>query len=126
MKENRKIRIVAIDDVGDILDLIEYNLMKEGMDVSTFTDSTEALTAIANNPPDLILSDWMMPSPNGIEVCKAVKNSHTTADIPVIMLTCKARLEDHKEAVDAGAEDYVVKPVRMTELVRRVKLALTA
>ena len=122
----KKTRIVAIDDVSDILDLIEYNLVKAGMDVSTFTDSNEALTSIANNPPDLILSDWMMPSPNGIEVCKAVKNSLTTADIPVIMLTCRARLEDHKEAIDAGAEDYVVKPVRMTELVRRVKLALTA
>ncbi len=122
----KKTHIVAIDDVADILDIIEYNLAKEGMLVSTFTDSTEALTSIAQNPPDLILSDWMMPGANGIDVCKAVKNSNTTADIPVIMLTCKARLADHKEAIDAGAEDYVVKPVRMTDLIRRVKLALPA
>lgn len=122
----KKIRIVAIDDVGDILDLIEYNLTKEGMDVTTFTDSNEALTSIENNPPDLILSDWMMPAPNGLEVCRTVKNSNTTADVPVIMLTCKARLEDHKQAIEAGAEDYLVKPVRMTELIRRVKLALPA
>jgi DNA-binding response OmpR family regulator len=120
----KKIRVVAIDDVGDILDIIAYNLNKEGMEVSTFTNSSLALEAIAQNPPDIIVSDWMMPYPDGLEVCRTVKSSTATANIPLIMLTCKGRLQDHKEAIDAGAQDYVVKPVRMNELVRRIKLAL--
>lgn len=120
----KKIRIVAIDDVGDILDIIAYNLKKEGMEVNTFTNSTLALESIAQDPPDVIVSDWMMPYPDGLEVCRMVKSSTATANIPLIMLTCKGRLQDHNEALDAGAEDYVVKPVRMNELVRRIKLVL--
>ncbi len=120
----KNIRVVAIDDVGDILDIIAYNLKKEGMDVETYTDSTMALRNIEQDPPDVILSDWMMPSPDGIDVCKYVKNNEITKDIPLIMLTCKGRIQDYKEAIEAGAEDYVVKPVRMEELVRRIKLVL--
>ncbi len=120
----KNIRIVAIDDVGDILDLIKYNLNKEGMDVEIYTDSKVALEAISTNPPDIILSDWMMPEPNGLEVCKRIKQNPATESIPVVMLTCKASITDYKEATLAGAEDYIVKPVRMEELIRRIKLLL--
>jgi DNA-binding response OmpR family regulator len=120
----KKIRVVAIDDVADILDLIKYNLNKEGMDVDTYTDSAEALTSIAANAPDIVLSDWMMPEPNGLQVCRVLKSSDLTKRIPLIMLTCKGSRSDYKEALEAGAEDYVVKPVRMEELIRRIKLLL--
>jgi DNA-binding response OmpR family regulator len=120
----KKIRIVAIDDVADILDLIEYNLNKEGMDVRTFTDSAEGVDFINKTLPDIVVSDWMMPEPNGLQVCSALKSNDLTKNIPIIMLTCKGSLTDYKEAMDAGASDYVVKPVRMEELVRRIKLVL--
>jgi DNA-binding response OmpR family regulator len=119
-----KIHVVAIDDVADILDLLEYNLTKEGMQVTTFTDSAEALAYLHQNQVDVVVSDWMMPDPNGLEVCKSLKAHESTKNIPLIMLTCKGSLTDYKDAMDAGAADYVVKPVRMEELVRRIKLVL--
>jgi len=120
----KPIRVVAIDDVADILDLIQYNLNKENIEAVTFTDSSEAIEYILNTPPDLIISDWMMPEPDGLQVCKILKSNDLTRHIPIIMLTCKGSLVDYKEALDAGAQDYIVKPVRMDELVRRIKLVL--
>lgn len=120
----RKIRIIAVDDVEDILDLIEYNLSKEGMAVQVFSDSSEALAEIFRNPPDVVLSDWMMPGLDGVALCKKVRSNDLTRNVPVIMLTCKGSIRDYREAMDAGAQDYVVKPVRMEELIRRVKLLL--
>jgi DNA-binding response OmpR family regulator len=120
----KPIRVVAIDDVADILDLIQYNLNKENIEAVTFTDSSEAIEYILKTPPDLIISDWMMPEPDGLQVCKILKSNDLTRHIPIIMLTCKGSLVDYKEAIDAGAQDYIVKPVRMDELVRRIKLVL--
>ena len=120
----KRIRVVAIDDVSDILDLIQYNLNKEGMDVDIYTNSAAALNAISQKPPDIVLSDWMMPSPNGLEVCEALRSDPKTESIPLIMLTCRGSIHDYKDAMNAGAQDYVVKPVRMDELIRRIKLLL--
>ncbi len=120
----KRIRVVAIDDVSDILDLIQYNLNKEGMDVDVYANSTAALNAISENPPDIVVSDWMMPSPNGLEVCQALRSDPNTEHIPLIMLTCRGSIQDYKDAMSAGAQDYVVKPVRMEELIRRIKLLL--
>lgn len=118
----KRIHVVAIDDVNDILDLIQYNLNKEGMDVDIFTEGTEAINHISEVKPDVVVSDWMMPAPDGLEVCKILKSNVQTRDIPIIMLTCKGDLQDYKKAMAAGASDYIAKPVRMEELVRRIKL----
>jgi two-component system phosphate regulon response regulator PhoB len=120
----KKVRVVAIDDVSDILDLIQYNLEKEGMEVHIFTDGSEAVTHIAETKPDIVISDWMMPEPDGIEVCRILRNHMATREIPIIMLTCRGDIQDYKKAMDAGASDYIAKPVRMDELVRRIKLLL--
>jgi len=120
----KRIHVVAIDDVSDILDLIQYNLNKEGMHVDVFTGGSEALEFISESLPDIVISDWMMPAPDGLEVCKTLKSNIRTADIPIIMLTCKGDLQDYKIAKEAGASDYVAKPVRMEELIRRIKLLL--
>lgn len=119
-----KIRVVAIDDVSDILDLIQYNLEKEGMKVVTFTEGSEAIKHITETKPNVVISDWMMPEPDGLEVCRILKNHMATREIPIIMLTCKGDIQDYKKAMDAGASDYIAKPVRMDELVRRIKLLL--
>lgn len=118
------VKVVAIDDVSDILDLIRYNLEKEGMEVYTFTDSTEAIQHIVDSNPNIVISDWMMPEPDGLEVCRILRNNMATREIPIIMLTCKGDIQDYKKAIDAGASDYIAKPVRMDELVRRIKLLL--
>lgn len=118
----KRIHVVAIDDVSDILDLIQYNLNKEGMNVDVFTDGNEAIPHIQSAKPDVVVSDWMMPEPDGLEVCRILKNNIHTRDIPIIMLTCKGDLQDYKKAMEAGASDYIAKPVRMEELVRRIKL----
>lgn len=120
----KKIRIAVIDDIRDILELIEYNLNKEGMDVDIYTDSSVALTEIVKNKPDLVISDWMMPGHDGLEVFRQLKSDKRTKNIPLLMLTCKSSLNDYREARQAGARDYVVKPVRMDELIRRIKLLL--
>jgi len=120
----KKVKVVAIDDVSDILDLIEYNLEKEGMEVDTFTCGTKAIKHIAELKPDVVISDWMMPDPDGLEVCRILRNHMATREIPFIMLTCRGDIQDFKKAMDAGASDYIAKPVRMDELVRRIKLLL--
>lgn len=120
----KKIRIAVIDDIRDILELIEYNLQKEGMDVDIYTDSIEAVDDIVKNKPDLVISDWMMPGYDGMEVLKRLKKNKRTKHIPLMMLTCKASLKDYRAAITAGAGDYVIKPVRMEELIRRIKLLL--
>jgi len=117
-------RAVAIDDVEDILELLAYNFQKEGIKIDVFSDSAEALADIFRNPPDVIISDWMMPFPDGIQVCKEVRSNHLTRHIPVLMLTCKGSISDYREALSAGAQDCVAKPVPMEELIRRVKLLL--
>jgi len=119
-----KVKIVAIDDVGDILDLIQYNLEKEGMEVKTFSDGTEAVRQILNYQPHVVISDWMMPKPDGIEICEILNNNLSTRHIPIIMLTCRGAIQDYREALKAGASDFIAKPVRMDELVRRIKLLL--
>lgn len=117
-----KLKIAIIDDISDVLELVEYNLRKEGMEVFTYESSITALDEIAKNIPDLVISDWMMPEPDGLELCRRLKNDERTKNIPLMMLTCKGGIQDYREAIRAGAQDYVVKPVRMEELVRRIKL----
>ncbi|NEN23373.1 response regulator [Cryomorpha ignava] len=117
-----KLKIAVIDDISDVLELVEYNLRKEGMEVVTYESSITALDEIAKNIPDLVISDWMMPEPDGLELCRLLKNDERTKNIPLMMLTCKGGIHDYREAIRAGAQDYVVKPVRMEELIRRIKL----
>ena len=118
------IRVTVIDDVSDILDLINYNLEKEGMEVTSFTNGSEAIRHIAATKPSIVISDWMMPEPDGLEVCRILRNHMATKEIPIIMLTCKGDIQDYKTAMNAGASDYIAKPVRMDELIRRIKLLL--
>ena len=119
-----KIKVVVIDDVEDILELISYNLNREGIEVVSFTSPLKAVEYIRSNNTDVVVSDWMMPEIDGIEVCTLLKTNSLTRHIPFIMLSCNASLREYKSALKAGANDYVVKPVRMEEIVRRIKLLL--
>jgi two-component system phosphate regulon response regulator PhoB len=113
--------ILAVDDEEDILELVEYNLAKEGFRVIRVTSGEEALRASQSQSPDLILLDLMLPGLDGLEVCKRLKADARTADIPVVMLTAKGEEADIVLGLELGAEDYVTKPFSPRVLAARVR-----
>ncbi len=115
--------ILVVDDEKDILDMLKYNLEKEGYAVLTARSGTEALRQ-AQHVPHLILLDVMMPETDGWEVCKQLKRDPKTANIPLIFLTAKGTELDEVLGLELGAEDYVVKPIALRSLLARVRAAL--
>ena len=115
--------ILVVDDEKDILDLLKYNLEKEGYAVITARNGKAALAA-AGQRPDLYILDVMMPEMDGWEVCKALRRNPATSSIPVIFLTARDNEVDEVLGLELGADDYLTKPVRMRTLITRVKKAL--
>jgi len=116
--------ILAVDDEEDILELIDYNLKKEGYEVILARSGNEALKTIQTNMPDLILLDLMLPDIDGFDICKIVKNNSKTAHIPIIMLTAKGEDADIVSGLELGASDYVVKPFSHRVLLARIRAIL--
>ncbi len=116
--------IVLVDDHPDILEMLKFNLNKEGYNVQCFSNSINALDYIQNSKPDLVVTDWMMPEMDGLELCRNIKFSPLLSQVPVLMLSCKSDEIDVVTALELGAEDYVVKPVRIKELITRLKKIL--
>lgn len=119
-------RILVVDDEEMILELITYNLAKEGFVVETAMDGWEALKAMLSCPPDLAILDWMLPGLDGLEVCRRLRGNPETASIPVIMLTARGEEVDKVLGLEMGANDYVTKPFSPRELTARVKAHLRA
>lgn len=117
--------ILVVDDEKDILDLLTYNLEKEGYAVVTARNGSSALAAAQERRPDLCILDVMMPGMDGWEVCKALRREPATASVPVIFLTARDSEIDEVLGLELGADDYLTKPVRMRTLVARVKKALS-
>lgn len=118
-------KIVVIDDEEDILELIRYNLEKERATVGTFTSGQEALKVIQQSAPDLIISDWMMGDIDGLDLCRFLKRDSLLSQIPFVMLTARGDEIDAVTALELGAEEYLVKPIRMHELITRIKKILS-
>lgn len=118
-----KKRILVVDDERDIVDLLRYNLVKEGFDVATAFNGKEALEKAAS-PPDLVLLDVMMPVMDGFEVCKRLKSDLRTTSIPILFLTASSSEVDEVLGLELGADDYIQKPISPRKLVARVKAAL--
>lgn len=116
--------IFVVEDEEDILDLIRHHLAKEGYAVATATNGMEAVKAILRKPPDLILLDLMLPGLDGLEVCRMLKKDAKSADVPILMVTAKDEESDVVAGLELGADDYIVKPFRMKELIARVRTAL--
>lgn len=112
--------ILIVDDEQDILDLLSYNLSKEGYNIVTAYNGSDALLKINPNI-DLILLDVMMPKINGYEVCESIKKNLTYSQIPIIFLTAKSSTDDEYEGLIRGAEDYIVKPISIKNLLLRIK-----
>jgi two-component system, OmpR family, alkaline phosphatase synthesis response regulator PhoP len=119
-----KKNIFVVEDEEDILDLIRHHLVKEGFTVFTATNGAVAVKAILRKPPDLILLDLMLPGMDGLDVCRVLKKESRTAEIPVLMVTAKDEEADVVAGLELGADDYIVKPFRMKELMARVRAAL--
>jgi two-component system, OmpR family, phosphate regulon response regulator PhoB len=117
-------RVLVAEDDQSISQLLSYNLEKQGYDVDIAMDGEEALLRVEEHMPDLVLLDWMLPKVAGIEVCRRLRARPDARNIPIIMLTARGEETDRIRGLDTGADDYVVKPFSMTELMARVKAVL--
>lgn len=116
--------VLVVDDEAAQLEMLVYNIEAEGYRTSKAENGEAALLSIAEDPPDVIILDWMMPRLSGIEVCRQLKTRKETQSIPVIMLSARAEDVDKVRGLETGADDYVAKPYSVTELMARVRAQL--
>jgi phosphate regulon transcriptional regulator PhoB len=116
--------ILIVDDEPDIVELISYNLKKEGFHLSTALDGEEALQKVRTGHLDLIILDLMLPGIHGMELCRILRNNPRTAHVPIIMLTARGEESDKVRGLETGADDYMTKPFSPKELIARVKAVL--
>jgi two-component system phosphate regulon response regulator PhoB len=119
-----KERILVVDDEEDILELVRFNLAREGYPILCTTSGEETLKIAQKEHPDLIVLDLMLPGIDGLEVAKALKSDSKTRDIPIIMLTARGEEADIVTGLELGADDYVTKPFSPRILVARVRAVL--
>ncbi len=119
-----QIKILVIDDEADILEFIEYNLKKEGYHVFLAQNGKDGIFSAKKNKPDLILMDVMMPVMDGIETCKQLKSDPDLADIFVVFLTARSGDFSEIEGFEAGADDYITKPIKPAVLLTRIRAIL--
>jgi len=123
-ESSRSLKILIVDDEKDIVDLVAYNLEKEGYETLKALDGEKALQLIRTKNPDLVILDLMLPGIQGLEVCKRIRKVPETAAIPIIMLTAKGEEIDKVLGLEVGADDYITKPFSVKELMARVKALL--
>ncbi|MEH6672976.1 MULTISPECIES: phosphate regulon transcriptional regulator PhoB [unclassified Sulfitobacter] len=117
-------QILLVEDEPAQREILAYNLESEGFDVRRAENGEEAILLVAEALPDLVILDWMMPLLSGIEVCRQLKTREDTRNIPVIMLSARSEEVDTVRGLETGADDYVVKPYSMRELMARVRTQL--
>ena len=116
--------ILIVEDEADIALLMRYNLEAEGFRVVAVEDGDEAMEQTRDSLPDLILLDWMLPGLSGIELCRRWRAREETAQIPIIMITARGEEEERVRGLATGADDYIVKPFSVPELIARVQALL--
>ncbi|MEJ8568433.1 phosphate regulon transcriptional regulator PhoB [Elongatibacter sediminis] len=116
--------VLVIDDEPAIRDMIGYALERSGMQCTQAGNAQEALVAINGERPDLILMDWMMPGVSGLDLTRRLRRDPFTEDIPIIMLTAKVTEDDKVAGLEAGTDDYVIKPFSPRELLARIRAVL--
>ena len=119
-----KKHILIIEDEEDVVELLRYNLTREGFSVATATRGEDGLELVAQKRPDLILLDLMLPGLNGLEVCRQLKKDPKTSAIVIIMVSAKGEESDVVVGLEVGADDYVTKPFSMKVLISRIRVAL--
>lgn len=116
--------VLIIEDEPAQREVLIYNLTAEGYRVSTAEDGEKGLEAVEDDMPDIIVLDWMLPHVSGIEVCRQLKTRPETRSIPIIMLSARSEEVDRVRGLETGADDYVVKPYAVAELMARVRTQL--
>lgn len=122
MYSYNKKRILIVDDDDEIRDLLDFDIAQSGYITDTAKNGLEGLNKVLNNSYDLVLLDVMMPKMNGFEVCKNIRQAKLS--IPILMLTAKGTIEDKTDGFDSGADDYIVKPFDIQEVLLRIKVLL--
>ena len=117
-------RILLVEDDSALAELLVFNLRREEFEVRHTADGEEALLLAQENPPDLVLLDWMIEGVSGIEVCRRLRRRAETANVPIIMLTARGEEADRIRGLETGADDYITKPFSPRELVARVGAVL--
>jgi phosphate regulon transcriptional regulator PhoB len=117
-------RVLVIEDDKDIVELVRYNLEKDGYQVGASGDGAVGLAQIRKSPPDILILDLMLPKLSGLEVCKEVRKDANLNRLPILILTAKGEEADRVVGLELGADDYVTKPFSPRELVARVKALL--
>jgi len=121
---NEQKRIAVVEDDPDILEILSYNLQREGYVVDAYQRGDSALAGIPKNPPHLVLLDLMLPGVSGLEICRELKRNQLTAGVPIIMLTARSEETDRIVGLELGADDYVSKPFNTREVVLRINAVL--
>jgi two-component system, OmpR family, phosphate regulon response regulator PhoB len=116
--------VLVVEDESALVTLLRYNLERSGYRVLEATDGEEALLVAAEETPDLVLLDWMLPQLSGIEVCRRLRGRQETRNVPIIMLTARSEEADRIRGLDTGADDYLTKPFSMTELMARLRAVM--
>ncbi len=117
-------RIMIVEDEEPLIEVLRYNLAAEGFDVVCSSSGEDSLVQLAEERPDLLILDWMLPQVSGIEVLRRLRSRPETRSIPVLMLTARGEESDRIRGLSIGADDYVVKPFSLPELMARVKAIL--
>ena len=117
-------KILVVDDEPDLVELVSYNLKREGYDVASASDGTEALKILRKGGYDLLILDLMLPGIPGMELCRILRAEPETSNLPIIMLTAKTEEIDRVLGLETGADDYVTKPFSPRELSARVRALL--
>ncbi len=116
--------VLVVEDEAALVTLLRYNLEREGFRVVEARDGEEAMLQIAEQMPDLVILDWMLPLMSGIEVCRQLRRLPETRRLPIVMLTARGEEGDKLRGLDAGADDYVTKPFSPSELIARLRAVL--
>ncbi|MGO4851180.1 phosphate regulon transcriptional regulator PhoB [Phaeovulum sp. W22_SRMD_FR3] len=124
MAANQAPCVLVVEDESAQREVLRYNLESEGFKVVMAENGDEALLLVAEENPDLIVLDWMLPNVSGIEVCRQVKANPETRSIPIIMLSARSEETDRVRGLETGADDYVVKPYSVVELMARLRTQL--
>jgi two-component system, OmpR family, phosphate regulon response regulator PhoB len=117
-------KVLVVEDEEDLAVLLRYNLEAEGFTVGVATRGDDAEIAVAEDPPDLIILDWMLPGLSGLELCRRLRNGRPQRNVPILMLTARTDEADRVRGLSMGADDYVIKPFSVPELMLRVRAIL--
>ncbi|WPY95335.1 phosphate regulon transcriptional regulator PhoB [Limimaricola variabilis] len=124
MRQQVQPHVLIVEDEPSQRAVLSYNLESEGFRISEAEDGDAALLMVSEEVPDLIVLDWMLPGVSGIEICRRIKTRPETREVPIIMLSARSEEVDRVRGLETGADDYVVKPYSVTELMARVKAQL--